>query len=798
AALDQYADADAIGVAGQCAGSTTALVIAGATARTRAGEIVGFGDDRVKAVLAMSPQLPAPEGTRSLSLHEDSWATIAVPAMIVTGSRDLAFFSRIPDPDARFMPFEGLSGVEGWSVDIANAQHHAFTASNPWYPGDERDPRHHGWIAQASAAFLRANLVGDSAAQAWLEDETLERESGGEVTIRHTAGQARAPAAVFSADVELPGGAGETALPLRVTCPAAQGDYPVVVFSHAVGGSRDDFTPLVTYWAEHGLYCIQPTHAEGANARLSDSAWRDRPQDLLRILDGLDALAEACGSSARPDPEHVGVSGAYIGSYAAGLLAGMQVFPPGGETVSFQDARVDALLMLSPQGRGQGLTEQSWAGIALPTMVVTGSADASRRTSNPPQWRTEPFEFAGADERYLLWVEDLRGDYGGLTRGNGETLTAAWVRDATLAFWRATLHGEEDGRAYLNSGALELESGGAATITTAVEGNASDLPRPTHEACEAAADYSAAARGLAVLAMSDGEIIYERYDNGHSADTPAHIHSATKSFWGPAIAAMIDDGLVESWDSPVADVLTDWQEHRLASQATLRHVLNLSTALPQDVPNLQGLDGAAEDKYAHAASLRPVILPGQKFLYGPSHFYVLGAYMEATLAPLGEDPLDYLKRRILDPIGVDVGDWEHDPSGNPHIPNGAYVTARDWARFGQWVLQGGECEGEQVVSAELVADCLEPSEPNPGYGLTWWLNHPDGDMRQWKAPEGSPAGAMYPGGHTNIAAALGAGRNGLYLIPNLSMVVVRQGESGDWRDFSDAEFLGYLLDELPS
>jgi CubicO group peptidase (beta-lactamase class C family) len=63
---------------------------------------------------------------------------------------------------------------------------------------------------------------------------------------------------------------------------------------------------------------------------------------------------------------------------------------------------------------------------------------------------------------------------------------------------------------------------------------------------------------------------------------------------------------------------------------------------------------------------------------------------------------------------------------NPHIPNGAHLTARNWAKYGQWLLQGGEWNGKQIVKKELLDELVKPSKANLGHGLVLWLNQPGG------------------------------------------------------------------------
>ena len=316
--------------------------------------------------------------------------------------------------------------------------------------------------------------------------------------------------------------------------------------------------------------------------------------------------------------------------------------------------------------------------------------------------------------------------------------------------------------------------------------------------CQLAAEYSARHKGRAVLVLLGGQVICERYDNGHTADKPVHLHSATKSFWGPVAAAMLQDGLMMSLNEQVADTVTDWQSDGRKRRITVRELLNLTSGLRQAHPLKDPLrDPRTSDKYQHAIGLEAAFEPGARFIYGPNHYYVLGAWMKRKLANRNQSPVDYLKQRILDPIGVKVARWDHDPSGNPDMPNGAYLTARDWARFGQLLLQGGEWDRKRIIRKDLLELCFEPSKANPGYGLTFWLNRPNGRGPQILgnpvAPKGAAAGFIFPEGYPDLFMAAGTGKNLLYVIPSLKMVVVRQAEGEQIKGYDDAVFLGLLL-----
>ncbi len=919
-------DTERIAAAGQCAGSTTVFALAGLTSRDPQGNLKTYRDERIRATVALSPQVGSTRArARQESLHEDSWSTVEGPVLVMTGLED---FNWIPEaranPGVVRKPYDGMPPGDKFLVEIEGAEHNAFTDSVPYYPAGERDPRHHGWIAQATTAFLDAYLRGMEEARAWLENERLEKETAGECRQEHkhteedvgpdaSAGNEgeeeedevdeeirrraermmrfldrdrdgslsrrempqRLVRAFDRLDADRDGrldeeelarglsklqgrrgasGAGRSgeegesggaqgdpppapsreadagpfetgcvervllrdesrnvAIPCRVWFPRGEGPFPVIVHCLAAGASAKQYDGLASFWAGHGYVVLLPDHAdspdagEGQERANAVSNWESRPLDARLALDRLDAIEEANPAlEGRLDRGRIGAGGHYVGSLAGGLLTGMRPFP-GAAGRDYADARVKAALMISPVGRGQGLTEETWAGMKRPLMVLTGSRDLSARTQNPPQWRTEPFRFSPPGDKYLAWVQDL-----GPTRGARGTLGEGgiWpapveevVRLATLAFWDAYLKEDEDAFAHLQEALLSGSKGGSARITAKHregEGSREETPPGSPPAMDfdAAAAYSESCGGVAVLVAVDGEIVFERYASGHAPGTAVHLHSATKGFWGTAIAAMIEDGLIESFDEPAAKTLPEWSDDPRKSRITLRHLLGLNAGLVQDVVRLQGHDRPtlASDLFRHAVGVRAARPPGTVFQYGPSCYYVLGEIMKRNLAERDETPLDYLKRRILDPIGVEIGAWVHDASGNPHIPNGAHLTARDWMKYGQWLVQGGVWEGRRIVREDLLRALVEPTEANPGHGLALWLNRPGGHgvLPSQRAPDGSPGGWIHPEGYPDLFGALGAGKNRMYMIPSAKTVVLRQSNR-DRDTFSDAEFLRILL-----
>jgi CubicO group peptidase (beta-lactamase class C family) len=295
----------------------------------------------------------------------------------------------------------------------------------------------------------------------------------------------------------------------------------------------------------------------------------------------------------------------------------------------------------------------------------------------------------------------------------------------------------------------------------------------------AAADYSRPRRGVSLVAMHRGEIVFEDYPNGGSADRGWELASGTKSFTGVMAAAAVQDRLL-TLDEPASETLREWRGDPLKRRITIHQLLSLESGLRA------GAIGRPPG-YADAINAEVQYEPGAHFEYGPIPFQIFGEVMRRKT---NADPLNYLTRRVLDPLHIAPTQWRRGSDGMPLMPQGASFTARDWATFGNWVREGGR----GMVDGHALAQCFVPSRANPGYGMSWWL------LRPGLIPPGRRAGvdvdAAMSERYGTIRMAAGAGDQRLYIIPELDLVIARQATfRGMLRTprWSDADFLRALL-----
>lgn len=316
-----------------------------------------------------------------------------------------------------------------------------------------------------------------------------------------------------------------------------------------------------------------------------------------------------------------------------------------------------------------------------------------------------------------------------------------------------------------------------------VRGAAGQAGASEAERYRLAAEYSRENRGVSMLVMKGDKVVFEDAALEFVKEMPWMLASGTKSFVGVMCAAAIDDKLVSGYDEKVADTITEWKGDPRKSKVTIRQLLSLTSGI--DAGQI-----AVVPTYADSIASPATYEPGTHFEYGPVPFQIFGEVMTRKLKSKDETVKTYLKRRILDPIGLNISHWRVFDD-QPMLPQGLMLRASEWAKFGVLLRDRGKWKGKQIVSAKLLDDLLIGSKANPAYGLTFWLN----------ADGIGPSGTSRPGISGDIGTkkvsetldvymAAGAGNQRLYIIPSQDMVVVRFGIFGG---FDDRVFISKLM-----
>ena len=96
-----------------------------------------------------------------------------------------------------------------------------------------------------------------------------------------------------------------------------------------------------------------------------------------------------------------------------------------------------------------------------------------------------------------------------------------------------------------------------------------------------------------------------------------------------------------------------------------------------------------------------VAKPGKAFIYGPAALQVFHQVLKEKLH--GKTPTEYLERRVLRRLRLGPQRYLDDRAGNPLLAAGFVLTARQWAKMGQLVLDRGQAGRKARITRPILA-----------------------------------------------------------------------------------------------
>jgi CubicO group peptidase (beta-lactamase class C family) len=239
--------------------------------------------------------------------------------------------------------------------------------------------------------------------------------------------------------------------------------------------------------------------------------------------------------------------------------------------------------------------------------------------------------------------------------------------------------------------------------------------------------------GLAgIVVLHRGQLRLEHYANGFGTGGRWVSFSLAKSLTGTLVGAAIKDGFIGSVDDAVTLYIPELQGS-VYQGVTLRHLLTMSSGvkwsedisdpasdlvLLEQMPVAAGMNAAV----SYMKTLRRDGAPGARWQYNTGESDLLGVVVSrATRKTLS----DYASERIWAAYGMESdASWTLDRTGQEHGGSRIQAGTRDYARFGQFILEGARINGQAVLPDGWLESAtrkqVDIGDPNAGYGYHWW------------------------------------------------------------------------------
>ena len=214
----------------------------------------------------------------------------------------------------------------------------------------------------------------------------------------------------------------------------------------------------------------------------------------------------------------------------------------------------------------------------------------------------------------------------------------------------------------------------------------------------------------AIVILRDGAIVHERYFNGNGPHRPHILMSASKAVVGLMAGLLQRDGAI-NLDALVSDYVPEVAATAYRG-ATLRNLIDMRTGVVLDEAAASAYDAAsnwdppleqpASFSRFFATLKAPDASHGGPFRYISPNTDLFGlAVQRAT----GRSFADLTSELLWKPLGAeDAAGITTDDEGAPRTTGGVCATARDLARIGQLIVQGGRRGETQIVPPSWIED----------------------------------------------------------------------------------------------
>ena len=260
-----------------------------------------------------------------------------------------------------------------------------------------------------------------------------------------------------------------------------------------------------------------------------------------------------------------------------------------------------------------------------------------------------------------------------------------------------------------------------------------------------------------IYVIKDNEVALDDCWHGFRTSDAMNVNSVTKGVMALLAGIALDKGCIKSVDQKVMDFFPDYTVKRgekTIYDVTIRHMLTMTAPYK----------GKSEPwkKVCTSADFTLAILDylgGRNGITGEFRYATLGIQILAGIIEraTGEKCIDFANRNLFEPLElpkrIPHGDsskedqfdffmnknprkyeWYSDPQGCVTAGWGLCMSAKDMARIGELVLNGGLYGGKRIISEEYLKDMLAPHIKLGerfgfmNYGYLWYKPYDDKDV----------------------------------------------------------------------
>ncbi|OUT95930.1 MAG: hypothetical protein CBB92_10960 [Flammeovirgaceae bacterium TMED32] len=293
----------------------------------------------------------------------------------------------------------------------------------------------------------------------------------------------------------------------------------------------------------------------------------------------------------------------------------------------------------------------------------------------------------------------------------------------------------------------------------------------------------------ALVIIKNDQLIFENYYLDQQREDLNNIDNATNILASIAIGMAIDDGYLISIETPIADLLPEYENElsndSLKKTITIRQLLTHRSGLSWDeIVSENDLEEMMNSNdWVKNLLKKPLdAIPGRRYNFNSGASMILSKIIQNLT---NETLSSYIDRRLFKALEIDGWLWTTDPSGTTNATNGLYLTQLDFTKIGYLLLKNGVWKNQVILSDDWIHESTNVQhQPSYFYSLGYlWFQFTE---EEGNAPYNSEL-TFYIPGQTGYH---------LYINPEENLIVSVGAKNYFYKFFGPSYWLYFAIMDL--
>lgn len=274
-----------------------------------------------------------------------------------------------------------------------------------------------------------------------------------------------------------------------------------------------------------------------------------------------------------------------------------------------------------------------------------------------------------------------------------------------------------------------------------------------------------------ILLYLDGIPIFEGYYNGYTSGILHEFQSVTKSIQSVLVGIAIENGFIESIETPIKTFFEDIEEIDWGNgkaEITIRDLLQMTAGLNWNegytsylsLHNHSNQLAWSKDWVKYALNRPMEDLPGKRFIYSSANPILISAIFNKVYE---SGHKAFVKKYLLDPLGIVQYQYHSNGIDNQVLAD-IDLLPRDMGKFANMIAKDGLWRNIRLVSTSwidsMLKDKIDTGKLNQKYSFSWWHSSTQNLNETY-----------------DFFYAWGYGSQHIFIVPDLNLVLVSTGKN---------------------